>query len=127
MQEHIANRCSDWFACDARSGKKRLLFHEGYEGHISADGSCLIVLHTRDEVFVALIAIDSGTVLDLKTAAEFQGYALKVAGLDTVSFDPEATCLTSMLNWTRTDYQTNEVTFEKMITITASSEAEPGS
>ena len=87
----------------------------------------MIVLHTRAEVFVALIAIDSGTVLDLKTAAEFQGYALKVTGLDTVSFDPQAARLTSMLNWTRTDYQTNEVTFEKMITITVSSEAEPGS
>jgi len=126
-QEHVANRCSDWFACDARSGKKRLLFHGGYEGHVSADGRYLIVLHTREEVFVALIAIDSGTVLDLKTATELQSYALKVAGLDTVSFDPQATRLTSMLNWTKTDYQTNEVTFEKMITITASSEAEPGS
>jgi hypothetical protein len=126
VQEHVANRCSDWLACDARTGKKRLLFHGGYEGHISADGRYLIVVHTRVEVFVALIAIDAGTVLDLKTAVEFQSYAPKVTGLDTVSFDPQATCLTSMLNWTRTDFQTNEVTFEKMITITVSSEAERG-
>ncbi len=127
VQEHVANRCSDWIACDARTGKKRLLFHGGYEGHISADGRYLIVLHTRVEVFVALIAIESGTVLDLKTAAEFQSYAPKVTGLDTVSFDPQATCLTSMLNWTRTDFQANKVAFEKMITITVSSEAEPRS
>jgi hypothetical protein len=44
------------------------LFNGGHEGHIPADGRYLIVLHTREEVFVALIAIDSGTVLDLKKA-----------------------------------------------------------
>jgi hypothetical protein len=126
VQEHVANRYSNWFACDARTGEKRLLFQGGYEGHISADGRYLIVLHTREDVFVALIAIDSGTVLDIKKAAAFQSCAPKVTGLDTVSFDPQTTRLTSMLNWTRTDYQTREVTFEKMIAITVGSEAEPG-
>ncbi len=123
VQEHVANRYSRWFACDARTGNKRLLFHGGYEGHISADGKYLIVLHTREEVFVALIAIDTGTVLDIKKFSEFQSYVLKVTGLDTVGFDSQATRLTSMLNWTRTDYQTKEVKLEKMIAIIDSSEA----
>ena len=127
VQEYVAHRCSDWFACDARTGKKRLLFQGGYEGHISADGRYLMVIHTRAEVFVALIAIDSGAVLDLKTASAFQGYVTKVIGLDTVSFDPQAARLTSMLNFTRADYRTGEVAFEKMITITVGCEAEPGS
>ena len=91
------------------------------------DGRHLVVLHTRTEVFAALISIDSGSVLDLKNAADFQRYVQNVTGLDTISFDPQATRLTSMLNWTRTDFQTNQVTFEKLITIEISSEVEPAS
>jgi hypothetical protein len=83
------DRTSDWFACDAKTGQKRLLFHGGYEGHISADGRYLLVVHTRTEVFVALISIDSGNVLDLKQAADFQTFAQAVNGLDTLSFDPQ--------------------------------------
>jgi hypothetical protein len=127
VQEYLTNRCSDWFACDAQTGKKRLLFHGGYEGHISADGRYLLVLHTRTEVFVALISIDSSRVLDRKEATDFQNYVQKVTGLDTVRFDPQATRLTSMLNWTRTDFQTNQVTFEKLITIEVGNETQPGS
>jgi hypothetical protein len=127
VQEYVANRCSDWFACDAQTGKKRLLFHGGYEGHISADGRYLLVLHTRTDVFVALISIASGRVLDRKEATDFQSYVQKVTGLDTISFDPQATRLTSMLNWTRTDFQTNQVTFGRLITIEVGNEAEPGS
>lgn len=117
VQLYESNRCSRWFALDARTGRKRLLFRGGYEGHVSADGRYLLVLHTRAEVFVALIAIESGEVLDLKRAVNFQSYVQIVTGLDTVRFDPQATRLTSMLNWAKTDYQIGRVDFEKLITI----------
>jgi len=74
-QEYAANRSSNWFACDARTGKRRPLFQGGYEGHVSGDGRYLLVLHTRVEVFVALISIDSAEVIDLKKASDFKRYA----------------------------------------------------
>jgi hypothetical protein len=126
VQDYDKPHCSNWLACDARTGEKRRLFRGGYEGHVSADGRYLFVLDTRT-VFVALISTDSGSLLDLKKAADFQSYVQRVTGLDTVSFDPRAARLTSMLNWTGTDYQANQVTFEKLITIEVSTEAEPGS
>jgi len=127
VQEYVANRLSDWFACDVRTGKRRPLFHGGYEGYISADGRYLLVLHTRAEVFVAPVSIESGYVLDLKKAADFQSYVQKATGLDTVSFDAEAARLTSMLNWTKTDYQAGQIIFEKLITIEVRNEAEAAS
>jgi hypothetical protein len=123
VQDYDKPHCSNWFACDARTGERRLLFHGGYEGRVSADGRYLLVLHTRAEVFVALISIDSGSVLDLKQAADFQSYVPRVMGLDTVSFDPQPTCLTSMLNWTVTDYQTNQIAYEKLVTIEVGTDA----
>ena len=136
VQEYGLNQSSDWWACDARAGgilsrhlwkTKRLLFRGGFEGHISADGNYLLVLRTRADVFVALISIDSALVLDLKKAADFLSYVHNVIGLDTVSFDPQSICLTSMLNWANTDYQASRVTFEKLITIEVGAGTKPGS
>jgi len=126
FQEYEGNRSSRWLAFDAQRGKTRLLFRGGYEGHISADGRYLIVLRTRAEVFVALISIDFASVLDLKEATDFQSYVQNVTGVDTVSFDSQTARLTTMLNWAGTDYQTNQIRFEKLITIEVSHEAEPG-
>ena len=134
IQEYGGDRSSNWFACDPQAGKlfarhlwnrKRLLFHGGFEGYVSGNGKYLLVLRTRAEVFVALICIESGRVLDLKKAGDFQNYVEDVSGLETSRFDPLLNRLTSMLNWTKTDYQTGKVTFEKLITIEVSGGAEP--
>ena len=124
VQAYGANQSPDWFACEARGNflrnlwkKNRFLFRGGYEGHVSADGRHLLVLDGRSEVFVALIAIDSGTVLDLKKAADFEEFVPNASALDTVRFDPDATRLTVMLNWKTTDYQANQVVFEKLVAI----------
>jgi hypothetical protein len=122
FQEYDSSRLSHWLTCDANTGKKRVLFRGGHEGHISADGKHLLVLHTRKEVFAALVAIDSASVLDKKQAADFENYVQKATGLDTVSFDALAPRLISMLNWTSTDYQTGDVIFEKLITIEVTNE-----
>ena len=122
-------------AMPARAGYSRgicgrrsdCFFGGGFEGHISADGNYLLVLRTRADVFVALISIDSALVLDLKKAADFLSYVHNVIGLDTVSFDPQSICLTSMLNWANTDYQASRVTFEKLITIEVGAGTKPGS
>jgi hypothetical protein len=122
FQEFDPSRTCHWFVCDAKTGKKRTLFRGGHEGHISADGKHLFVLHTRKEVFVALVAIDTAKVLDLKQATDLKDYVQEATGLDTVSFDAPASRLTCMLNWTRTDQQTGEVIFEKLITIDLANE-----
>jgi hypothetical protein len=129
-QAYGANQSSDWLVCEARGTflrdlwkKKRLLFRGGYEGYISADGRYLVVLRGRGEIFVALIAIDSGTVLDLKKAVDFEEFVPNASGLDTVSFDPEATRLAAMLNWKTADYQTKQVVFEKLVTIEIGNDA----
>ena len=83
VQEYGGDRSSNWFACDPSAGrlfsrhlwsKKRLLFQGGSEGYISGNGKYLLVLRTRAEVFIALISIDSGRVLDLKKAGISQDY-----------------------------------------------------
>jgi hypothetical protein len=83
----------------------------------------LFILRGRGEVFVALIAIDSGTMLDRKNATDFQRFVQNASGLDTVSFDPEAARLTAMLNWKTTNYQTNRVEFEKLVAIEIGNDA----
>ena len=122
IQEYVTNRLSHWLACNARTGKKRLLFRGGYEGHVSADGRYLLVLNGRADVFVALVSIDDARVLDLRQAKDLQAYVQNVTALDTVSFDAVAARLTSMLNWTRTDYQTGEKIYEKLITLEVTTE-----
>ena len=73
------------FLRDAKTGNERLLFSGGIEGHLSADEKHLFVIHTRADVFVALVSIDSGAVVDRKEAADFQCYVQEMNGLDPVA------------------------------------------
>lgn len=93
-----------WFAHDLQTGKTRCLFVGGSQAYISADGHFLIVT-TPQEIFVALIELEIGKLIDRKLKRDLQALVEKPTNIKIVHFKPETPALFGFINWSETGYE----------------------
>jgi hypothetical protein len=118
-QQPNSNRTSDWYAYSGVRRRRRLLLKGGkggQQGYMSSDGRYLLVV-SPGELAGTLVDVETGRVLDSKSAKDFRAFACNAKNLVTIKFDADAPRLIRALNYSSMDHGSQTVDFEKALAI----------